>query len=59
MRLSGLWDELTGAINLVAHHSDSLLYSVNNNCAEAHNSIIAKYVGGKRVNYSLRGNYKY
>lgn len=52
-------DELTGAINLVAHHSDSLLYSVNNNCAEAYNSVIAKYVGGKRVNYSLRGNYKY
>lgn len=31
LRLSGLWDELTGAINLVAHHSDSLLYRVNNN----------------------------
>ncbi|KAL4104090.1 hypothetical protein QTP88_019403 [Uroleucon formosanum] len=58
MRLSGLWDELTGAINLVAHHSDNLLYSVNNNCGEAYNSVIAKYVGGKRVNYSLRGSYK-
>lgn len=53
LKKSGLWDDVTRAVNLVAYHTDSLLYNVNNNCVESYNSIVAKYVGGKRVNYSL------
>lgn len=55
LKKSGLWDDITGAINLVAYHTDSLLYNVNNNYVESYNSVVAKYVGGKRINYSLRG----
>lgn len=41
---------------MVAYHSNSLIYHVNNNCVETYNSVVAKYIGGKRVNFSLRGN---
>lgn len=44
------------AINLVAYYANSLIHNVNNNCVEGYNSIVAKYVGGKRINFSLRGN---
>lgn len=41
----------------LAFHSKSLLCNVTNNRAEQFNSIVAKLVGGKRVNFSLRNSY--
>jgi len=55
MEQCGLWQDIISAKNLVAHHSESLIFFVNNNCVENYNSIVAKYTGGKRVNFSLRG----
>jgi len=52
-----LWQDITAAKNLVAFHSDSLIHDLTNNHVESYNSIVAKFVGGKRVNYSLRGSY--
>ncbi|KAL4103755.1 hypothetical protein QTP88_019096 [Uroleucon formosanum] len=46
----GVWNDLIAAVNLVAYH-------INNNSVETYNSVVAKYVGGKRVNFSLRGSY--
>jgi len=34
------------------------MYNHNNNAAELYNSILAKFVGGKRVNFSLKGSYE-
>jgi len=34
------------------------MYNYNNNAAELYNSILAKFVGGKRVNFSLKGSYQ-
>ncbi|KAL4132476.1 hypothetical protein QTP88_009617 [Uroleucon formosanum] len=53
----GVWNDLIAAVNLLAYHSNSLIYHVNNNSVETYNSVVAKYVGGKRVNFSLRGSY--
>jgi len=55
MESCGLWVDILGARNIVAHHSSSLIYNVNNNMVEGFNSVIAKHVGGKRVNFSCRG----
>lgn len=55
METCGLWTDILGARNIVAHHSPSLIYNVNNNVVEGFNNVIAKYVGGKRVNFSFRG----
>lgn len=34
------------------------MYGYNNNSAELYNSILTKFVGGKRVNFSLKGSYQ-
>lgn len=39
------------AVHLMAYHSDSLIYHVNNNVVESYNNIVAKYVRDKRVNF--------
>ncbi|XP_025413489.1 uncharacterized protein LOC112685735 [Sipha flava] len=57
MQTSGLWADILGARNIVAHYVSSLIYNVNNNVVEGFNNVIVKYVGGKRINYSLRGSY--
>jgi len=57
MQKCSVWNDLIAAVNLVAYHSNSLIHHVNNNCVETYNSVVAKYVGGKRVNFSLRGNF--
>ncbi|CAI6354556.1 unnamed protein product [Macrosiphum euphorbiae] len=46
------------ARNLLAHRSSSLIYNVNNNSVEGYNSVVAKYVGGKRINFSHKGSYQ-
>lgn len=57
LKVVGMWDEIIAARNLVASHASSLIHNVSTNVAESFNSIICKYVGGKRVNHSLRGGY--
>lgn len=34
------------------------MYNYNNNAAELYNSILAKFIGGKRINFSLKGSYE-
>ncbi|KAK5645076.1 hypothetical protein RI129_006376 [Pyrocoelia pectoralis] len=36
----------------------SLMYDVDTNSAETFNSVVAKFVGGKRVNFSLKNSYE-
>nr|XP_033323545.1 uncharacterized protein LOC117218921 [Megalopta genalis]XP_033323546.1 uncharacterized protein LOC117218921 [Megalopta genalis]XP_033323547.1 uncharacterized protein LOC117218921 [Megalopta genalis] len=38
-------------------HAESLLYNGNNNIAESFNSVIAKFTGGKRINWGMSGSY--
>lgn len=58
MEQSGLWADILSVRNLLAHHSSSLIYSVNNNSVEGYNSVVAKYVGGKRIHFSHKGSYQ-
>lgn len=44
--------------NVLVYHIESLMYNYNNNAAELYNSILAKFVGGKRVNFCLKGSYE-
>ena len=46
------------ALYRVAHLSSSLLFDVDNNAVESYNSAVNKFVGGKRINFSLRGSYQ-
>lgn len=39
-------------------NADSLLENVDNNLCEQFNSLINKHVGGKRINFTQKNNYK-
>ncbi|KAG8176803.1 hypothetical protein JTE90_003431 [Oedothorax gibbosus] len=50
---------LMSILNSIAYHSKSLVINATNNIvAEEFNSIIAKFLGGKRINYCLGESYK-
>lgn len=51
--------ELKMLINRLSRNSKSLLIDVDSNVAERFNSIIAKTVGGKRINFSTGECYRY
>ncbi|XP_060846320.1 uncharacterized protein LOC132925982 [Rhopalosiphum padi] len=53
-----LWDDIVRARNLLTYHTESLMYNFNNNAAELYNSILAKFIGGKRINFSHKGSYE-
>ncbi|KAK5642243.1 hypothetical protein RI129_008410 [Pyrocoelia pectoralis] len=55
---SNLYNIFSDALNRVANLSYSLLYDVDNNSVESFNPVVNKFVGGKRINFSLRGLYQ-
>ncbi|KAL4718598.1 hypothetical protein ACJJTC_018073 [Scirpophaga incertulas] len=56
-KVQNLLQKIMGHTAQIAFHSKSLLHNVNNNRAEQFNSIVAKLVRGKRVNFSLKNSY--
>lgn len=55
---SALWQKICYYINNIAGHSRSLVHDVDSNIVESFHSVVAKFVGGKRVNYSCRRGYQ-
>ncbi|KAG4076108.1 hypothetical protein HA402_011454 [Bradysia odoriphaga] len=51
MKKSGLYNNIMQALARLLENARSLLYNLNTNFPEQFNSIIAKHLGGKRVNY--------
>lgn len=58
LRETGIFEDIQRTVQRVANNSSSLILDVDNNVSELYNSIVAKIVGGKRVNFSLRGSYQ-
>jgi hypothetical protein len=59
LKTSKLWDAVMHLINTVLiKNVQSLIFNVNNNYCERYNSIIVKFIGGKRCNFVQRGSYK-
>ncbi|KAL4127211.1 hypothetical protein QTP88_011402 [Uroleucon formosanum] len=48
---------MNSIIRQLGRHSKSLMQDVDSNIVESYNSIIAKVIGGKRVNYALKRSY--
>lgn len=42
----------------LARHAGSLIYDVDSNIVESYNNVIAKFIGGKRINYTRRRSYQ-
>ena len=55
---AGLFNKIMEIMNKFADHSKSLLYDISSNNVEEFNSIIAKFIGGKRINYCLKKSYQ-
>lgn len=56
---SGTYDKLSIPIRKLMYCSKDLLLGETNNIAEHYNSIVAKFVGGKRINFALSNSYSY
>lgn len=54
---SGLVSDISQLISRLVVNVDSLLMNVDNNVCEQFNSVINKYLAGKRINYSQRNSY--
>ncbi|XP_063386965.1 uncharacterized protein LOC134672945 isoform X1 [Cydia fagiglandana] len=54
---SALWQKICFLTQYVASHARSLIHDVDSNVVERYNSIIAKFVGGKRINFSKKSSY--
>ena len=46
---SGLFSKIMEIFNSLADNAKSLLYDASSNSAENFNSVVAKFIGGKRV----------
>ncbi|XP_077260812.1 uncharacterized protein LOC143896691 [Temnothorax americanus] len=57
LKVHGLYQKIESAIMYLSAYSESLLLELTNNPAELFNSIICKEIGGKRINWGLRGSY--
>lgn len=55
---TALWLKMSQSISYLASNAKSLIFDVDSNIAETFNSVIAKYVGGKRINFTLRNSYQ-
>lgn len=55
---SSLWQRIDFILQGVAAHSRSLIYDVDSNRVENFHSVVAKYVGGKRINFSKKNSYQ-
>lgn len=54
---SGMMTEINNIVNRLVINSSSLIVDVDNNICEQFNSLINKYIGGKRINLSQRNTY--
>ncbi|KAJ8928841.1 hypothetical protein NQ314_018538 [Rhamnusium bicolor] len=54
----GLKHEILKSLQRITNNGSSLLLNKNNNPAERFNSVLCKFVGGKRINFSLKGSYE-
>ena len=55
---SGLYGKINVLIRDISAHSRSLIENVTSNPAEHYNAAIAKFIGGKRVNFARGRSYK-
>ena len=57
LRKMGVYQKVHVLHKQLAEHAESLLYDVTNNDAECYNSVVAKHVAGKRINFAMKGSY--
>lgn len=54
----GLFDDIMLCVYRLEHSGNSLINNITNNNAELYNSVLCKFVDGKRINFSQKRFYK-
>lgn len=49
--------EIDTIVSRLSSNANSLIYDVDNNICEQFNSVINKFLGGKRINFSQKSSY--
>lgn len=57
MHKCGLLQDLQVCGNRLIQNAHSLALNLTNNPAETYNSVVSKFVGGKRINFSIKNGY--
>jgi len=57
MEKCGLMRDVNSVLRRVVENASSLIYDVTNNACEQFNSVINKYISGKRINFSSKQSY--
>lgn len=57
MKESGFFQDILFIVERVVRNAESLILNMDNNVAESYNSVLAKFVGGKRINFTTRRSY--
>ncbi|XP_022165265.1 uncharacterized protein LOC111030182 [Myzus persicae] len=57
MEICGLMSDVNSVLRRVVENASNLIYDVTNNACEQFNSVINKYISGKRINFSLKQSY--
>ncbi|XP_063389246.1 uncharacterized protein LOC134675025 [Cydia fagiglandana] len=55
---NSIWQQIKSIISQFAVHTRSLIFDVDSNAVERYHSIVAKLVGGKRINFTQRYQYQ-
>jgi hypothetical protein len=58
MSTCGLYEDIELCFKRLIDNAFSLILNMTNNLAEQYNSIVCKFIGGKRINFSLKGGYQ-
>lgn len=58
LKSEGIYSKIVDILRHLANHSMSLIFDVDSNVVEQFNSIICKFIGGKRINYCTGGQYQ-
>lgn len=58
LRDCGIWTDIQQFLLSLIANAESLIIDVTNNTVEQFNNVIAKFIGGKRVNFTTRGSYQ-
>ncbi|KAJ8968814.1 hypothetical protein NQ314_002076 [Rhamnusium bicolor] len=58
MRECGLLDDIVVCFNRLVINANSLITNMDINIAEQHNAVVCKFIGGNRVNFSLKESYE-
>lgn len=58
MEACGILQDIDVSLNRLIHNAASLINNMDNNLAECYNSVICKFVGGKRIDFSKKGSYQ-